>query len=249
MNTLPVRHFLERNLPQFILLRLKALYYRNSLRNWGAADKREFDTLKKFIPHGGTCLDVGANIGLYSLIMSDLVGPEGRVYAFEPIPGTYKILLKNLKYKNCDNVTVLRLALSDDNRRVRMLIPSYEDGAPAHGEARIDNTVQEDAGIEVDSARLDDLIPSIDGDISLIKVDIEGHELNFFRGALSTLRSVRPAVYSEVSVDKEEIFKIFLELNYTPWLIRDNGSLLAADETSEGMNYLFVPGEQSSKLC
>lgn len=248
MNTLAVRHFLDRNLPQFILLRLKALYYRKTLRNWGIADKSEFAILKRFVPQGGTCLDVGANIGLYSLIMSELVGPGGRVYAFEPIPSTYKILLANLKYKNCNNVTVLRLALSDYNRAVRMMIPAYEDGTPAHGEARIDLTAGASAGIEVESARLDDLITSIDGDISLIKVDIEGHELSFLRGALSTIRSLRPAVYSEVSVDKEEIFKVFFDLDYIPWVIQEDGKLLAAADTSVGVNYLFVPSEQSSKL-
>src|SRR6266699_2559349 len=75
------------------------------------ATEREF--LNRFLRPGDTFVDVGANIGLFTLIAARLVGPQGRVLSFEPTPETFARLTKNVQTNRLENVSCQQLALSD----------------------------------------------------------------------------------------------------------------------------------------
>ena len=62
---------------------------------------------------GGVCIDVGANLGWDTLVLSECVGPAGRVFAFEPSPREYRMLLENLRLNNVTNVVAERSALGE----------------------------------------------------------------------------------------------------------------------------------------
>ena len=69
-----------------------------------------------------TVVDIGANYGSYTLIASKLVGNDGRVYAFEPEPGNYDILVKNIEMNGYTNVTPIRKAVSNKQGKVRLYV-------------------------------------------------------------------------------------------------------------------------------
>lgn len=72
----------------------------------GIYEPRETNLFKKIVRHGMTVIDLGANIGYYTLIASKLVGESGKVYAFEPEPDNFNILVKNININNLKNVVV-----------------------------------------------------------------------------------------------------------------------------------------------
>ena len=98
----------------------------------------EADILQVFvglIRPGSVILDIGANVGLYSLLGSELVGPEGRILAFEPEPNTHAVLLKNLSANRIKNVTALPMALSDRNGMVELAVPEVVKARFEYGDS------------------------------------------------------------------------------------------------------------------
>ena len=135
---------------------------------------------------GMTVLDVGAHVGQYTLLASGLVGPAGRVIAFEPHPVLGPVLRRNVSRAGCQNVTVLPVALGrargpgtlvlhpPDNFGGSSLRP--DDASAHHARATVEVTTLDEA--------LDRLgTPPVD----LAKIDVEGAELDVIDGALGTL--------------------------------------------------------------
>src|SRR5512144_2877298 len=76
-------------------------------------DEKEFALLDSFLRPGDWALDIGANVGHYTLRMAELVGREGRVVAVEPVPDTFALLAANARLFRYENVTLLNIAASD----------------------------------------------------------------------------------------------------------------------------------------
>jgi FkbM family methyltransferase len=79
----------------------------------GTYESETVEICRKLISPGMTVLDIGAHIGYFTLLFSQLVGSKGRVFAFEPHPSNYRILMRNVKRRTLDNVTLIRKAVSD----------------------------------------------------------------------------------------------------------------------------------------
>ena len=77
---------------------------------------------------GDTVLDIGANIGHYTARLSNLVGANGRVIAFEPIPETFELLACNVARLAIQNVTLINAAACDSTTEVGMAVPGFESG-------------------------------------------------------------------------------------------------------------------------
>jgi len=143
----------------------------------------------------GVLIDVGANLGLFSLVLCRR-HPARRVIAFEPAPSTYEALMKNARLNSATKLECHRAAVADRDGTASFAV--RED-------ARANSSLggsQGSAGarIEMDCVRLDTFLPAAGvGKIALLKVDVEGFEASVFRGAARVLESVRPgAVYFEV---------------------------------------------------
>jgi FkbM family methyltransferase len=120
---------------------------------------------------GMTVVDVGANVGFHTVVLSQLVGPDGAVHAFEPFPVTVDILRANLWRHRCENTTLHEAAASDTAGRVRIETdPEGRSGAHLG-----------DTGIEVAATTLDDALGSVTVDV--MKIDVEGAEPLVLRGA------------------------------------------------------------------
>lgn len=162
-------------------------------RCWDREVKQWMD---QHIKPGMIVLDVGANFGWFTLIMSGLVGPEGRVYAFEPEPTFRKRLERHLYLNEIHNVIARHEALWDTNAMKSIL----KEGPPYHSSAIIKDP--EHVGNHDTVAccmRLDDL--GIEAKIDFIKIDVDGCENKVLRGAQETIRRDRPIIAIEIMID------------------------------------------------
>lgn len=144
------------------------------------------DLVRAKIAAGDVVLDIGANIGYYTLIFAKCVGPQGRVVAFEPEPGNFSLLQENVAANGYRNVSLFRLAVSDRAGRARL----YLDGENA-GDSRMYDSHDGRPSVDVETVRLDDHLGSSLGRIDLIKMDIQGAEPAALRGMLGLLEKHR----------------------------------------------------------
>jgi FkbM family methyltransferase len=176
-------------------------------------------------------LDIGANIGYYTMLSASLVGREGSVTAIEPNPDSAKLLEASRRANSFDNVTVLQVAAG---RELGLLVLHGSFGnvmtsaAPDKVAALINATT-------VPSFRVDDLIPR-DRKIDFVKIDVEGAEYNALLGASDLIKRCHPTIVSEFSpstmpgisgVDGRGYLRFLLELGYTISVIEAGGALLA----------------------
>jgi len=172
----------------------------------------ETDLVKKEVKKGYTVIDIGANIGYYTLLFAKLVGKEGKVYAFEPEPNNLHLLKKNIEINNYHNVIIEQKAVSDTTKNVNLF--TAKQGI---GEHRINFSWFGNNGIEVKAIKLDNYIKE---KIDFIKIDIEGAEYNALLGMKKILESNKDikilveygkSQLNEFGVNEDDFFN-FLEL-------------------------------------
>lgn len=158
-------------------------------------EEQEF--FRRYLRPDDDVIDVGANIGFFTLIFSTLVGKFGKVYAFEPHPRIYKYLQGNLVLNKVDNVYAFNLALGNKSGTVKFSDQKDDDS---------NLVVSDDSGITVPAERLDAVgIDSVS--VSLLKIDVEGYEKFVLEGAEHTLQKVQCIYF-------ESIERHFLKFGY-----------------------------------
>jgi FkbM family methyltransferase len=137
------------------------------------------EVLWRLAAPGEQAVDVGANIGVMTSLLSKRVGDQGRVFAFEPHPETYRRLEENARRWPRANVLLLDWAVSCRNGRARFFEPEafhQNDGTASLADASTSRR-----SFEVRTVRLDDALPL--GEYGVLKLDVEGHELEVLEGA------------------------------------------------------------------
>jgi FkbM family methyltransferase len=148
--------------------------------------------------HSGTrVLDIGAQSGFYSLLLSRLVGPEGTVFAFEPLPANFRILEENLGLNSIQNVMIRREAVSDFSGNISFDFPREEVSLIAGPLLASDNL----GTFQVPAISLDEFVRQTGGPIHFIKMDVEGAETAVLRGAVQTLKAFHPSMVVELHHD------------------------------------------------
>jgi FkbM family methyltransferase len=145
-------------------------------------EKVEVELLKREIKEGDTVLDLGANIGYYTLIIARAVGGKGKVYAFEPGPDNFALLKKNVEFNDYKNVILEQKAVSNKTGKGKL----YLTELGTH--YKIYNDRAKKDFIEVETIRLDSYFKNYDGKIDFIKMDIEGAEGLAIQGMFSILQ-------------------------------------------------------------
>jgi FkbM family methyltransferase len=140
---------------------------------------------ERTINPGSTVFDIGAHVGFLTMLARELVGPEGRVVAFEPSPRNVSYLREHLRLNRMDDVEVIEAAVADTSG----VLP-FEERRDSSS-----SRIAEGVGIQVQAVSLDDLlaerrVPPPD----FIKVDVEGAELRVLAGGQSMLAAVRPVL-------------------------------------------------------
>lgn len=145
-------------------------------------EENEIAFLKKYLKPGDTFFDVGANIGLFSLNATDLIKPNGKIFAFEPTPETFKRLESNISLNHIENIKPINIGISDHEGKLNFNISN--SGYDAWNSfAKIDK-LENGSSIEVNVKSLDQFIRENAVDLpSLIKIDVEGWEKFVILGA------------------------------------------------------------------
>jgi FkbM family methyltransferase len=174
----------------------------------GVYEEYETELVKKEVKKGMVVLDIGAHIGYYTLIAARLVGEEGKVFAFEPDPGNFALLKKNVEVNGFKNVILIQKAVSNKSGEIA-LVCDDEQTASHHimGTARGKTKV-----VNVDMISLDEYFTGKSLTIDLIKMDIEGAEELALQGMRQLL----------TNPEKTGKLKIFSE--FCPAWIRRCGS-------------------------
>ena len=223
--------------------------YKKTFRSYVMSGRWEALTtemFKKVIKEGDTVVDLGANIGYYTLLAARLVGKKGKVYAFEPEPTNYSLLLKNIELNGYDNVFAVQKAVSNVTGTVRLFLDDKDTGA---------HTIYQPGGkrksVEVESITLDEFFKDKKHNIDVVKIDVEGAEM----AALCGMNRI---------INENEDLKIFVEF-YFPGIRRSGDSpeefarklledyrfsILAIGEYTETKEYLRINSvDELMDLC
>jgi FkbM family methyltransferase len=149
----------------------------------GVYEPFETELVKKEIRKGDVVLDVGANIGYYTLIFAKLVGENGKVFAFEPDPSNFALLKKNVEINGYKNITLVQKAVSNKTGKTKLYLSDRN-----LGDHRIYDSHDGRRYIEIDAIRLDDYFKDYNGKIDFIKMDIQGAEGGAIQGMRSLLK-------------------------------------------------------------
>jgi FkbM family methyltransferase len=162
----------------------------------GANELPVQQALAQHLLAGGVFYDVGANIGFLTLIGARLVGPRGRVYAFEPVPANAALVRRNVSLNGFAQVQVVEKALGRHSGRAELALAAYSGGAVL---ADVGTPPDAAGSISVALASIDDLVEQA-GFIppSLVKIDVEGAELEVLEGMVTTLAKHQPVLLCEV---------------------------------------------------
>lgn len=159
-------------------------------------DFAEMRFMRDYLRHGDRFIDVGANAGLYTLLASRLVGAEGQVYAFEPMPSELEQLVENISLNALQNIQTCPVAVGDQDTTLEF--NATDDGCTGHVKSSVQTDAQGSAQnssqshTKVASVRLDTYLPR--QDYAMIKLDIEGYEPFALAGAQGLLSSGNPPV-------------------------------------------------------
>jgi len=165
----------------------------------GCYERSEVRFIRRVVKPGQTVLDLGANIGFFTIIMASLVGSSGRVYAFEPLSRNADLLERSIAENGFEGRVLLeRVAVGQSSGSAKLLFE--EQTLNSGGSYLFEDGMQlpDGHGIqEVVMVALDDEV--LRRPISFIKIDIEGAEPLAFRGAEEILRTDRPTILSEIN--------------------------------------------------
>lgn len=162
--------------------------------NW---EPNETEYFKSRVGSGDVVLDIGANIGWFTLLGAKLSGSKGKVYSFEPRPETAKMLRRTIAHNNLQKqVEVWDTALSDRWGEMKLaVVPNAEN--PGGSFLITENTSSDSIpSVSIKTAPLDELIKGVKPDF--IKIDVEGAEPMVFAGAKKTIQRSHPIILSEL---------------------------------------------------
>lgn len=172
----------------------------------GHFDQAVLELYKEMIPEGSTVIDVGANVGFHSVLLSKIVGRHGSVLAIEPVDYNLKKLNTNIYLNGCVNVKLVKCLVGSKKRNSVKLFQVTEDQSRLDNSSVLENLnikkLQAEGGVEeveVTQTTLDYIYSKIQKPIKLIKVDVEGYELEVLKGAKKTISESRPVIIVEIN--------------------------------------------------
>jgi FkbM family methyltransferase len=235
---------------------LRVRFYPSSISAalWVSPDERTEDAslLRRVLRPGERYIDCGANVGHLALVARSAVGPSGEVIAIEANPRIYRYCVGNLKLNGFSDVRAIHAALGESRGTVRISERRDDD----------QNRIS-DHGSEVSLHRLDELVEP--KPTALLKLDVEGYELQVLRGATHTL-AVVDMVYCELSASNcarfgghpSDVEDLLLEAGFvfgrrsgTEWDFvhaRVYETLLQSELPRTGYNLLAVKGPRVAEL-
>jgi FkbM family methyltransferase len=181
-------------------------------------EPQETNLLKKIIKPTDICIDIGANIGYYTILLSKL----GKwVHAFEPEPSNYKILEKNVALNNITNVTLDNRAVTNSEIPTKLYLCHDSHGMHRIFSSRLCST----QFINVPSTAIDYVLPIAD----FVKIDTEGSEFGVLKGMVNLIQRCSPTLLlewhpptiEEYGANPEEQYHFLRTMGYKVYLVPD----------------------------
>jgi len=198
--------YLNTQEPNLVLLETFQAYIQNRFH-----ERATTELFKKTVQEGNTVIDLGANLGYFSLLAANIMGASGKIYSFEPESNNYKYLLKNIELNNY-NITATQKAVADKNGKAKFYICPYDSGHHTLNQYegissyRSVPLYSKEEFIEIDTIKLDDFLSER---VDVIKMDVEGSEMLALMGM-------------DKIIKRSENLKMFIE--FFPLLIKKMGN-------------------------
>jgi len=192
---------------------------------FGVFEKDETELIKNIVQDGDIVLDIGGNLGYHTLILSAFVGKDGKVFSFEPGLENFSLLQKNISHNQLDNVTAERLAISDTSTKTKLFLSEGPGGHRIHESNFCTKNFDVVNTITLDEYFKDN---SLRNNITFIKIDVEGAELNVLYGMKSLLTNERLKILVELygpfirefGHEPNELFKFLRENNFKIYFVK-----------------------------
>ncbi len=217
---------------------------------YGAFRPKVSRLLNQMLRPGNVAFDIGANIGMHSVIMANRVGPTGRVVAFEPDPHPHARLRANLLLNGLDFVEAHLAALSAKTEKRRFFLHDETIGNFANASLHAENVGADTASVEIDVLSLDDFIarnpvPRLD----VIKLLAQGEEWNVLQGGRETIAKYRPAIFflyepaywQRQGLQLMDAVRFFAGYGYTTRTVEFGPPRVVTEEIPFGQVFLAAP--------
>ena len=207
------------------------LVYHLNQERWYEKDMNVFRSL---VSPGQTVLDVGANLGFVTAMFASIVGPHGRVVAFEPSPSVFKKLEKTIAANGLRQVVPMNLGCGASSSVQRLSHVSRSSG---------NASIIGDGGhaMEIRVERLDDVTEASATPAALVKIDTEGYEPYVLRGATRLIEQHRPIIYLEMGGDYVESTLQTIELLKDAGYGVNHVRSIDWSSVGNGSDYFFLP--------
>lgn len=216
--------------PQFIFFEGNKIYLDKKdtlgLSINGVYEEFETEIIKNTIKKGDVVIDLGANIGYYTVLFAKLVGPTGKVYAFEPDPSNFSILKKNITINKYKNVIPINKAVSDKNGILKLFLANSKKGA----HSTLINYTNRKNHIDVETITLNKYFENYSKQINFIKMDIEGAEFLALKGMskilkkndnLKLISEFSPFMINKLGGDYREYINLLYKNNFEVYEISE----------------------------
>ncbi|HTQ35607.1 MAG TPA: FkbM family methyltransferase [Steroidobacteraceae bacterium] len=226
----------------------------------GQYERPETDFLKSVCGNDGVFLDIGANLGWYSLVLGRRFS-GARIYAFEPIPGTFAALRRNIGLNALENIEAVRLGMFNKTGEMNFLFAEDVSGATSLklvGQTRGQAPVRE---IACPTTTLDSFCADRNVVPSLVKIDVEGAELMVAQGAETTLAHA-PVLMMELlrkwsrefGYHPDDVLALLAKHGYEAWAFAANGKAAklepcpAITEETVQTNFVFLHPQEHAAI-
>jgi FkbM family methyltransferase len=199
--------------------------------------EKAFRFFMRMIPPETNVLDIGANIGINTVILAKTF-PKATVHAFEPIKENYETLEKVIRFFNLDNVRVYKTALGDHGGNASMVMPQHK-GSKMQGWSRMKEVGNmEGENYVVPLQQLDEVISGLP--IGAIKIDVENFEYFVLRGGMEGIKKNKPIIFCELWNDerRQMCFDFLCGMGYSVMIYSDGK--LVPHNGEDALNYFFV---------
>lgn len=213
----------------------------------------EIGFLKKIVKKGDTVVDIGANVGLYSLRLSKLVGDNGQVLSFEPFRPSFDILSKTISRLKIKNITCINEALGNTDELVSLKVPRLGSGRVKDPFVNIDPMGKG----SIKMTTLDtEIYKSKISSISFIKVDTEGYEYFVFKGAQETIVKYQPIILTEINnkwaerygISGSDVDGLLSSFGYESFILGAGRLKKIKIENSTYENFFYLPSKKYKDL-
>jgi FkbM family methyltransferase len=210
----------------------------------GEYEKAELKAVESFLPNGGVLIDIGANIGVFSLFLSKRLNHSIEVICFEPYSLNFNSLKRHIEWNHMGRVKAEKIAIG--NTIGDMMLYDHSEYKNSGMVTAIKGDGEACELVQI--ITLDAYLASKEvSQINVIKIDIEGFEYYALQGMAETIRNFQPVLMLELLHHQDTSGKVVLcehllkDWGYTKWFIDDDGNCSDKPTNPNRYNFMFLP--------